>query len=259
MKGYKDVDATRALQRERPAVNSVHRSSLLVPEIAGASAEIAFLNHFLIKRNYPHVGCRITAVDNAGKRIESQLHPVRERRVYRFNLSEMFGRKATAYQVEFFAAENLFIPFPAVMVNHYGADFINTVHAFNRVLNDVFESDELAIQDVAESGIEVTLSEDVDTVCWLMGGMTEAAGSVEVTLDDSERSLKASVPLKLARYGVQEISVRETFPHAGFVRNGLLRVRQPRQVMFYGRLLAARRLRKTGAFSGNHSYYDTRA
>ncbi|GAC1655603.1 MAG: hypothetical protein NVS9B12_06770 [Vulcanimicrobiaceae bacterium] len=258
MKGYKEVNATRMLQRERPALNSVHRASLLVPQIAGVNAEIAFLNHFLIKRGYPHVGCRITAVDFLGKRIESQLHPVREPRVYRFGLTRMF-ENASAYQIEFFAAENLFVPFPAVMVNHYGEGFINTVHAFNRVLNDVFEDDELTHLDVAESGIEVVLNRDVDTVVWLMGGMEPQGGSAELTIDTAQRSVSASVPLKLPRYGVQEISLAQTFGDIGTVECGLLRVRQPRQKMFYGRVLGGRRARDTGAFSGNHSYYDTRS
>ena len=258
MKGYKDVDAVRMQQRERPALNSVHRSSLLVPEIAGATAEIAFLNHFLIKRNYPHVGCRITGVDRVGKRIESQLYPITERRVYRFNLTELFGGKASAYQVEFFAPENLFVPFPAVMINHYGGDFINTVHAFNRVLNDVFEEDEQTRSDVAETGIEVTLSNEIDTVCWLMGGMSPSVGTAELTLDTPDGANYASVPLALSRFGVQQISLRDVFPGVGHVRNGLLRVKQPPQAMFFGRLLGVQSLPQTGAFSGNHSFYDTR-
>ena len=258
MKGYKDVDATRMQQRTRPALNSVHRSSLLVPQIEGAHAEVTFLNHFLIKRNYPHVGCRITAIDRTGRRIESQLHPIVDRRVYRFGLSEMF-ENAASYQIEFFAAENLFIPFPAVMVNHYGPGFINTVHAFNRVLNDVFEDDELQRLDVAESGIEVTLSEEIDTVIWPMGGMAQTDASIELTLDTAEGSMTATTPLRLSRFGVQPISVGSLFPRAGSVKNGVLRVRQPHQTMFYGRMLGARVVRSTGAFSGNHSYYDTRA
>lgn len=258
MKGYKDVDATRLQQRERPAVNSVHRSSLLVPQIGGASTEIAFLNHFLIKRKYEHVACRITGVDRVGRRIESQLHPIRERRVYRFELSALF-EGAAAYQIEFFAADNLFIPFPAVMVNHYGDDFINTVHAFNRVLNDVFEDDELTHAPVAETGIEVTLSGDTDTVCWLMSGMSEMTGTAELVLDTAQTSHRKTIPLTLPRFGVQTVSVSEAFPEAGNVRNGLVRILQPQQKMFYGRLLGARMHRATGAFSGNHSYYDTRS
>src|SRR5262245_30486964 len=111
MKKFKEVEKTRILSHKDPARDSVHRSSLLVPEMPGASAEISFLNHFLIKRGYAHVACRITAIDERGARIESRLHPVDEPRVYRFPLTGSFPRAAASYMVEFFAAENLFIPF----------------------------------------------------------------------------------------------------------------------------------------------------
>ena len=54
----------------------------------------------------------------------------------------MVSEPVSNYMVEFFSPDNLFIPFPAVMVNHHGKNFINQVHAFNRVLNDVFEDEE---------------------------------------------------------------------------------------------------------------------
>lgn len=258
VKSFKDVELTRLARNDRPAVNSVHRSSLLVPEIAGSTTEISFLNHFLIKRRYPHVGCRITGVDCNGARVESKLFQVRDPRVYRFNLSELFERKASSYHVEFFAAENLFIPFPAVMINHYGKGFINTVHAFNRVLNDVFEADELNRQGVSESGIPVTVGRSVDTLVWLMSGMYGCKGSAELCLSTSGKSFKAGMPVSMSRFGVAPLSVARTFPQAGDVSMGLLAVSQPDQSMFFGRLLAARVIDGVG-FTGNHSYYDTKA
>ena len=258
MKSFKDVELTRLARNDRPTVNSVHRSSLLVPEIAGSTTEISFLNHFLIKRRYPHVGCRITGVHSSGARVESKLFQVRDPRVYRFNLSELFEYKASSYQIEFFAAENLFIPFPAVMINHYGKGFINTLHAFNRVLNDVFEADELDRQGVSESGIPVRVGQGVDTLVWLMSGMYGCRGSAELCLSTGGKSYRASVPVSMSRFGVEPFSVARTFPEAGDVSLGLLAVLQPDQPMFFGRLLAARVIDGVG-FTGNHSYYDTKA
>ncbi|EMF98201.1 hypothetical protein LEP1GSC123_0086 [Leptospira borgpetersenii str. 200701203] len=49
MKLRKEVEATRRSYHLEPTLNSVHRSSLLVPEIPGSIAEISFLNHFFNK------------------------------------------------------------------------------------------------------------------------------------------------------------------------------------------------------------------
>jgi hypothetical protein len=45
-----EVEQARVLSHSDRSRDSVHRSSLLVPELPGASVEISFLNHFLLKR-----------------------------------------------------------------------------------------------------------------------------------------------------------------------------------------------------------------
>ena len=49
---------------------------------------------------------------------------------------------------KFYSDKNLFIQFPAVMINHIGVDFINSVHSYNRVLNDVFEDDKVIVKTI---------------------------------------------------------------------------------------------------------------
>ena len=72
MKSYKEMEIDRKRSHRSPDINSVHRTSLMVPELEHSIAEITFLNHFLIKRNYEHVTCCITAIDLDGKRIEKR-------------------------------------------------------------------------------------------------------------------------------------------------------------------------------------------
>ena len=43
MKTFNDVQKTRMKYHKEPDLNSVHRSSLMVPEIEGSIAEISFL------------------------------------------------------------------------------------------------------------------------------------------------------------------------------------------------------------------------
>ena len=256
MKRFGDVEANRRRYHADEARNSVHRSSLLVPELPGATAEISFLNHFLLKRGHREVACRITAIDRAGEAIGSRLVTVDEPRVYAMTLTGSFGRDVATYHVEFFSARNLVMPFPAVMVNHRGPDFLNTVHAYNRVLNDVFEDDAINATSVAEAGIDVLVGDEVDTFLVFAAGPIACNGELTLELRTLDRTETAVVPVRTPRLTHQVISLKRVFPHAKTGAQHVLKVRQPRQLLFYGRLLAGQQT-SGGAFSANHSFYDT--
>ena len=81
MKPIRDIEATRRAHWANAERDTVHRSSLLVPTIAGCEAEIGFLNHFLLKRGHREVACRLTAVDPQGRKIASRTHRIHEPRV----------------------------------------------------------------------------------------------------------------------------------------------------------------------------------
>lgn len=258
MKSFKEVEAARRAYHRDGALNSVHRSSLTVPEIEGSQATISFINHFLLKRNYPNVGCRITALDPSGHRIESRLLKVDEPRVYTVPLSGMVSEPVNGYLIEFFAAENLFIPFPAVMVNHHGPQHHNSVHAYNRILNDVFEDDAINANSVSEASIDVHIDETTDTFAVFTAGPQPCHGKLEIELMTASGEHSAEIALEVPRLCSREISLRKTFPDLPPTTSGTLKLKQPSQFLFYGRMLTGMR-RKDDAFSANHSYYDSSA
>ncbi len=256
MKGFKDVEVARRRYHEDGARDSVHRAALSVPEIAGATVEISFLNHFRLKRGYEKIGCRVTAIDGQGQRVQSRLYPVRDARVHTIPLTGTTGSEIASYLVEFFAAENLFIPFPAVMVNHRGAGFLNTVHAYNRVLNDVFEDDAINAQAVHEASIDVDLKPGHDTFVLFAAGMMPCRGTLELDLVSEAGAAHASQELDVPRFGTRWIGLKSLFGEAEHGSAAILTVRQPSQPMFFGRLLAGQQA-ADGAISANHSYYDS--
>ena len=256
MKSFKAVEATRRDYHADGALNSVHRSSLLVPALPSAAVEVSFLNHFLLKRGYPRVGCRVTEVDSAGKRIQARLITVDAPRAYTINLSEDGHPDCVSFMVEFFAAENLFIPFPAVMVNHRGDGFLNSVHSYNRVLNDVFEDDAINAVSQREAAIDVRVDENVSTFLVLSAGQTPCEGLLDIRLDHEGCRFERAVPISIPRLNHHITDLRAVFPDLNRVTGGVLTVQQPRQPMFYGRMLVGRAA-SDGAFSANHSYYDS--
>lgn len=259
MKSLLEVERERLAAREPPAAldKTVHRSSLLVPELPGHHSVISFLNHFLIKRGISEVSCRITAVDNAGKRIGQRMIPVNQHRVYAIDLAPLFpNSRPNNYIVEFYSAQNLAIPFPAVMVNHFGPNTVNMVHAYNRVLNDVFEQDGEEDSAPAESSIDLRIDKDVDTFVVFTSGPTPFHGELTFELSNSSGRRTASLSLEMPRLTQRSIGLKEVFPDLADGETGILRVHAPRQFLFFGRMLAGQRT-ADGAIAANHTYYDT--
>lgn len=256
MKSMKDIEQDRKNYHHDKTLNSVHQACLTVPHIPGTTTEISFVNHFLLKRGDMSVACRITAVDGEGQKISAKYFPIKEPRVYQFDLSDLFA-DAASYIVEFFSADNLFIPFPAVMVNHSGDGYINMVHSYNRILSDVFEDDVINNHVVSEASVDVLLSDTIDTFAYFTTGCVACAGQVEIELAANDKVHKTMVDVDMPRFSHKFISLKETFPEVTEKTTGVLKMRQPKQLLFYGRMLAGMTDEESKAFSANHSYYDS--
>jgi hypothetical protein len=124
MKPLIDIEKNRISYHSVNNKNTVHRSSLLVARFKNASTNISFLNHFYLKRRNLNVILKITAVDSMGNFIDSQSIKIDSAIVYSIYLEDLFNEweNCNEYIVEFFTNENLYIPFPAVMINHIGKD-----------------------------------------------------------------------------------------------------------------------------------------
>lgn len=224
--------------------------------LPGAEVEASFLNHFLLKRGYSHIGCRVTEIDHAGHRIQGRFVMIDEPRVYTLRLSEEKHADCASFMIEFFGADNLFIPFPAVMVNHRGDGFVNSVHAYNRILNDVFEDDAINSVQRCEAAIDLRIDDRTSTFAVLSAGQTQCEGSIDFHVDHDGRRFDRRIDVSVPRFNHHLITLREVFPELKSVNGGTLRIRQPHQQMFYGRMLAGQ-MDENGAFSANHSYYDS--
>lgn len=256
MKSFKAVEETRRLYHADSARNSVHRSSLLAPNLPGANLDISFLNHFLLKRGYRDVSCRVTEIDATGNRIVSRMLAIDEPRSYTLSLTETSHDEATDFVIEFFTGQNLFIPFPAVMVNHHGSNFLNSVHAYNRVLNDVFENDSISGLTQPEAAVDVRLDDDVSTFLVFSAGQSACTGVLRLGLDVGNGCQTREIELDMPRFRHRVVTLKDAFPDLSGVGGGILTVQQPQQFMFYGRMLAGQ-MKDDGAFSANHSYYDS--
>jgi len=256
MKKFKEVEADRKKYHRDPTLNSVHRSSLMVPELLGTEVDISFLNHFLLKRNQQSVACKITAIDTNGQKIESRLHMIDKPIVYTFTLTGMVEKPVSNYMVEFFSPNNLFIPYPAVMINHKGKGFVNQVHSYNRVLDDIFEDDAINTHQVKEASVDLPLKQDSDTFLLFTAGPLPCKESLEIEVITRENVYKKTYELNVPRFGTQKINIKDTFDEVPLGHGGIIKAKQPRQLLFYGRMLSGQVV-DDDSFSANHTYYDS--
>jgi hypothetical protein len=255
MKQYLKVQNDRKKYHINPFKNTVHRSSLFAPSMHNADTWITFVNHFLIKRNYKSVALKLTAIGNTGNLLDSQTIEISEPKVYAFNLSSVFNKfKAFNYLIEFYSDKNLFVPFPAVIVSHVGKGFCNIVHAYNRILNDVFENDNINEESVAESSIDVLNNKKFDTFFNLASGMSEVKGDLDIFYEKDKKKIKKKIKVSIPRLSFKTFYLSKILPSSA--EGGTVKINQPKPDLFFGRMLAGRLNKKTKAFSSNHSFYD---
>ncbi|MDC1378683.1 hypothetical protein N8267_02285 [Pelagibacteraceae bacterium] len=255
MKDYHQVQKDRKKYHIQPFKNTVHRSSLIAPMMTGSDTWISFINHFLIKRGYKSVALKLSAIDDKGKLLDSKTLQIEEPKVYALNLTDIFNSfKVKNFLIDFFSEKNLFVPFPAVIVSHMGKDFCNIVHSFNRILNDSFEDDEINKNQVYESSIDLKIDKKYDTFFNLSSGMYDLKNeNIFINYEKKKIKIKKKLKVSVPRLSYKSFYLSKILP--GNLDEGVIKIKQPKQSMFYGRLLAGQMNKKTKAFSANHSYY----
>ena len=265
MKPFLEVEKDRKNYNKNPSLNTVHRSSLLVPRIANNKTCISFVNHFLLKRNYKDVVIKMTGYCDKGESGDSQTFPIDQAKVYSYCLEEVLGESYYCYQVEFFSSNNLFIPFSAVIINHISNNSINTVHSYNRILNDSREEDNVNRIHLKEASIDFASSDILNTFFIFQSGLMAVEDKfIELYLEEKnsgKKQIYKKVPISMNKMSIKKINLSELLYDELSEKNIIpgdftLRILQPKQNMFYGRLLVGIEDLKTGGFSGNHSYYD---
>jgi len=257
MKPFKEVESNRVNYHKFINKNTVHRSSLIVPKFDQSTSNISFINHFLLKRNNKNVVLKITALNSKGVIEDSLSIEINEMKVYSFDLENFFEKTLNIkeYLIEFYSDKNLFIPFPAVMINHIGNDFVNSVHSYNRVLNDIFEDDKVNQQKVFESSVDVSIDDEYDTFFNFATGPFKVKSNLEISLNEKDKNFK-KIPISMNRLTNKNIFLSHFYKNT--IKNkAILKILQPEQALFYGRLFAGTINKKTNSFSANHSYYDS--
>ena len=221
MKDYHKIQKDRIVYHAQPHKNTVHRSSLIAPELPGVDTWIGFVNHFFIKRKYKSVALKISAISNNGDLLDSITLQVEKPKVYSINLSKLFKEfKAKNYLIEFFSEKNLFIPFPAVIISHQGKDFCNVVHSYNRIINDIFEDDQINKIQVSESSLDVNINNKYDTFFNLSSGISSIDKKyLYLSYEKNKQKLTKKIKVSIPRLSYKSFSLSKIFKCLFFWQN----------------------------------------
>ncbi len=257
MKSFKKVQEDRIAYHKDPSKFSVHRSSLLIPIINNHEAIISFLNHFLIKRNNKAVSVKLSAYGADGMLKDTYYEEILEKRVYEFNLSKIFLNidNLKSFQAEFFSSKNLFIPFPAVIIQHRSKYSKNIIHSYNRVLNDINEDIKINSNSNYESSFEAIKTMQSCTCFIFHTGQEKIKGRIRIEIFEGNKKNIFYENVNLPAFSSKIYSLRKYLR----VKNQFYfcRILQPKQKMFFGRILVGTFSNKKEFFTANHSYYDS--
>ncbi len=259
MKSFKKVQEDRIQYHRNPEKFSVHRSSLLIPIIENFDTTISFLNHFLIKRNNDSVSLKVSAYSKEGNIIDSFYEEIKEKRVYEFNLTKIFShhKNLSSFQGEFYSSKNLFIPFPAVIVQHVSNHNRNIIHSYNRVLNDISEENKINNQQNYESSFEAIKTNESCTGFIFQSGQENVNGKLKIEISYENKKQIYTVPTKLSPFSSKFFSLKKYLKRKN--KFYFCRILQPKQKMFFGRILVGPFSENSKYFSANHSFYDSSA
>tara|TARA_Y100000022_G_scaffold29368_2_gene22793 strand:+ start:556 stop:2016 length:1461 start_codon:yes stop_codon:yes gene_type:complete len=257
MKSFKKVQEDRIAYHRDPSKFSVHRSSLLIPIVNNYDAIISFLNHFLIKRNNKSVSIKLSAYGTGGKLKDTYFEEISEKRVYEFNLSNIFSNIADlkSFQAEFFSSKNLFIPFPAVIVQHKSKNSKNIIHSYNRILNDADEDIKINSNINYESSFEAIKTQKSCTCFIFHTGQEKIRGRIRIEIFEGNKKKIFYESVNLPAFSSKIYSLKKYLKTKD--QFYFCRILQPRQKMFFGRILVGSFSNKYGFFTANHSYYDS--
>jgi len=271
VKKFAEVESTRRAYHATPDRNSVHRSATTFPikQTSLYRTNVTFLNHWKIKRGILEVGARHTLRDEGGRRLGQVCFVLDKSKAYSFDLEEVGSAAGVevlpgegTWEVEFFSARNLFIPYPAVIMNTFNRSFFNQVHAYARTLSDAEEDAQVNQIQVRESCIDVIIDDETDTFVELINGPTQTDSHVLFTIVDQKgRVIERTVPFVTGPHAKRTYLLSKVFgadlPATRLDRT--LFIHQPRMEMFFSRVWGGTIRRVDGAFSANHSYYDNGA
>lgn len=163
------------------------RSSAIFPVLQekGISSRLLFMGYWILKRHIKEISAIVTLRSLAGETLARSNFLILEAKTYRIELSSLLEQTQHpsdspfmgSLEIEFFSTQNLFFPFPAVVINYYGPEFSTVVHTAQRVYNDFEDMKKNSQTEVPESGFNFYVKDHLEPFIGLINGSLPAPNS----------------------------------------------------------------------------------
>lgn len=267
---YAHLETTAPPKTEAIAPRPTLRSSAIFPalQMPGISTRVLFMGYWILKRHIKEIACIISLRSLEGSLIARRNLAIAEAKTFRVEASELLSLAGHdpekdftgSIEVEFFSTQNLFFPFPAVVVNYYGPQFSTVVHTAQRVYNDAEDMAKNSQTQVPESGFNIYVDKDREPFISLINGNLPTVNSsiaIEFFNMDKE-TLECTLKLgNLAPYETKIIYPARSTDLKGFLKGGVGSGKMRFQVNgIFPRLLVGNIDHKIPALSITHTFYD---
>ena len=199
MKKFQKVKNDRQSFNVNSNINTVNRSSLIVPVIADTQLDVSFLNHFLIKRGIEAVLFKITPYTRCGKSAYSLSFEIDKPVVYSYNLTKLFSdlEDISSFECEFISSKNIGVPYPAVIVNHISDDSHNIVHSYSRQLNSIHEESQTQELLTPETNFDYINNKEFETFFVFQNGVyIEESYGLDVLVTNSDHISRSKIKVE---------------------------------------------------------------
>jgi hypothetical protein len=234
----------------------------------GIRSRIVYMGYWKAKRGIEEISCVCTLRTQTGEVLTRHTQVIADSRAYRVELASLLEEAGLdretpflgSVEAEFFCAQNLFFPFPAVVVNYYGPQFSCAVHSAQRVYNDFDDWQENSLSTVPESGFNIYADDEREAFITLINGpqvVPESTVKVEAINAQGE-SLIFRIPLgRLAPYQTEWLYLEDHADLQSFLgrKEGCAKVHFEVE-WIYPRLIVGNRMRLFPGLNVTHSYYD---
>lgn len=257
---------TQGAIAERP----VFRSSAIFPVMQqkGISSRLLFMGYWILKRHIREMSALITLRNLEGTILARHQLLIQEAKTFRIELSHELERaglhKDSIFQgsleAEFFSTQNLFFPFPAIVVNYYGPTFSTVVHTAQRIYNDFEDKARNSQVEVPESGFNLYADDEKEPFITLINGCVAVPNShLSLQLiNHAQKELTCNIDLNaLAPYQTKWIYPARHCDLKGFFAGQPGAAKVHFQIDWaFPRLVVGNFHHKIPALSITHTYYD---
>ena len=110
------------------------------------------------------------------------------------------------------------------------------VHSYNRVINDIFEDDQINKTQVSEASFDVNINSKYDTFFNLSSGISSIDNKfLKLSYEKDKKKITKNLKINVPRLSFKSFYLSKIFKKN--LEGGTVRIKQPKQNLFFGRLL----------------------